>query len=334
MLDSLKNDPLSLNRGESGLNDNLVRPKQLFMEALHHEDMTDDRGIELSEELAGLFPWRIIYGLIAGVYYEPHNPNPAQQPEPQATVLQVKSDSVLPGYEVKGEALSSIEENGGCAEIESAPLAPQKPSLGKKKLGVKKLQSDVINAGYVARLSFSLLASWPGLTSAQITRVASSFCDSTTDSEAVQTIISRLVKKTYLESVAFGGDTQYYLTASAATLCSKETVYNYRNACQKSPWPIPMPERMISKGIGNIDSTAERIKDIKSRDIEEVLRSYDLLIDYLRYVEDSNSGMNKSKLLDSLFGSTPSAVLVYFNDQLINCILAPEGERLPSDGQF
>lgn len=63
-----------------------------------------------------------------------------------------------------------------------------------------------------------------------------------------------------------------------------------------------MPERMISKGIRNIDTTAERIIDIKSRDIEEVLRSYDLLIDYLCYVEDSNSGVNKSKLLDSLFG--------------------------------
>lgn len=78
LLDSLKNDPLSLNQDESGLNDDVVRPKQLFMEALHHEDMTDDRGIELSEELAGLFPRRIIYGLIAGVYYEPHNPNPAK----------------------------------------------------------------------------------------------------------------------------------------------------------------------------------------------------------------------------------------------------------------
>ena len=36
LLDSLKNDPLSLNQGESGLNDNVVWPKQLFMEALHH----------------------------------------------------------------------------------------------------------------------------------------------------------------------------------------------------------------------------------------------------------------------------------------------------------
>lgn len=258
----------------------MVRPKQLFMEALHHVDMTDDRGIELSEELAGLFPQRIVHGLIAGVYYEPHNSNPSKRSEPQAVAPLAKSDSVLPGSEAKSEALSSIEEDK-CTENESAPLAPHRPSLGKKKLGVKKLQSDVMNAGYVARLSFSLLASWPGLTSAQITRVASSFCDSTTDSESVQTIISRLVKKTYLESVAFGGDAQYYLTASAATLCSKETVYNFRNACQKSPWPIPMPERMISKGIRNIDTTAERINDIKSRDIKEVLRSYDLLIDYL-----------------------------------------------------
>lgn len=331
--DSLKNDPLSLNQGELGLTDNLIRPKQLFMEALNHEDMADDRGIELSEELAGFFPQRIVYGLIADVYYEPHTSNHSKQSEPQAAAPRAKSASVLPGSEAKSDALSSIEEEDECTENESAPLAPHRPSLGKKKLGVKKLQSDVMNAGYVARLSFSLLASWPGLTSAQITRVASSFCDSTADSEAVQTIISRLVNKTYLESVAIGGDAQYYLTASAATLCSKETVYNYRNACQKSPWPIPMPERMISKGIRNIYSAAERIKDIKSRDIEEVLRSYDLLIDYLCYVEDSNSGVNKSKLLDSLFGSTPSAVLVFFNDQLINCILAPEGERLPSEGR-
>lgn len=331
--DSLKNDPLSLNQGELGLTDNLIRPKQLFMEALNHEDMADDRGIELSEELAGFFPQRIVYGLIADVYYEPHTSNHSKQSEPQAAAPRAKSASVLPGSEAKSDALSSIEEEDECTENESAPLAPHRPSLSKKKLGVKKLQSDVMNAGYVARLSFSLLASWPGLTSAQITRVASSFCDSTADSEAVQTIISRLVNKTYLESVAIGGDAQYYLTASAATLCSKETVYNYRNACQKSPWPIPMPERMISKGIRNIYSAAERIKDIKSRDIEEVLRSYDLLIDYLCYVEDSNSGVNKSKLLDSLFGSTPSAVLVFFNDQLINCILAPEGERLPSEGR-
>lgn len=333
LLNSLKNDPLSLNQGESGLNDNVVRPKQLFMEALHHEDMTDDRGIELSEDLAGFFPSRIIYGLIAGVYYEPHNPNPAKQPEPQAAVLQVKNDSVLPGSEVKGEALSSIEENGGCAEIESAPLVPQRPSLGKKKLGIKKLQSDVLSAGYIARFTFSLLASWPGLTSVQIARVASSFYEWATVPEAVQTIIDRLVKKTYLESVAVNDDTHYFLTAPAAALCSKETVYNYKNACRKSPWLIPMPESRISKGIRNIDTTAERIKDIKSRDIEEVLRSYDLLIDYLCYVEDSNPGVNKSKLLDSLFGSTPSAVLIYFNDQLINCVLAPEGERLSLEGR-
>lgn len=332
LLDSLKNDPLSLNQGESGLNNNVVRPKQLFMEALHHEDMTDDRGIELSEELAGLFPQRIIYGLIAGVYYEPHNPNPIKQPEPQAAVYQAKSDPVLPVSEVKSEALSSIEEDGGCAEKESAPLAPQRPSLGKKKLGIKKLQSDVLNAGYVARFTFSLLASWPGLTSGQIARIASSFYEWDTVPEAVQTIIDRLVKKTYLESVAVSDNTQYFLTVPAAVLCSKETVYNYKNACRKSPWLIPMPESRISNGIRNIDTAAERIKDIKSRDIVEVLRSYDLLIDYLCYVEDSNSGVNKSKLLDSLFGSTPSAVLVYFNDQLINCVLAPEGERLSLEG--
>lgn len=332
LLDSLKNDPLSLNQGESGLNNNVVRPKQLFMEALHHEDMTDDRGIDLSEELAGLFPQRIIYGLIAGVYYEPHNPNPIKQPEPQAAVYQAKSDPVLPVSEVKSEALSSIEEDGGCAEKESAPLAPQRPSLGKKKLGIKKLQSDVLNAGYVARFTFSLLASWPGLTSGQIARIASSFYEWDTVPEAVQTIIDRLVKKTYLESVAVSDNTQYFLTVPAAVLCSKETVYNYKNACRKSPWLIPMPESRISNGIRNIDTAAERIKDIKSRDIVEVLRSYDLLIDYLCYVEDSNSGVNKSKLLDSLFGSTPSAVLVYFNDQLINCVLAPEGERLSLEG--
>lgn len=332
LLDSLKNDPLSLNQGESGLNNNVVRPKQLFMEALHHEDMTDDRGIELSEELAGLFPQRIIYGLIAGVYYEPHNPNPIKQPEPQAAVYQAKSDPVLPVSEVKSEALSSIEEDGGCAEKESAPLAPQRPSLGKKKLGIKKLQSDVLNAGYVARFTFSLLASWPGLTSGQIARIASSFYEWDTVPEAVQTIIDRLVKKTYLESVAVSDNTQYFLTVPAAVLCSKETVYNYKNACRKSPWLIPMPESRISNGIRNIGTAAERIKDIKSRDIVEVLRSYDLLIDYLCYVEDSNSGVNKSKLLDSLFGSTPSAVLVYFNDQLINCVLAPEGERLSLEG--
>ena len=332
LLDSLKNDPLSLNQGESGLNNNVVRPKQLFMEALHHEDMTDDRGIELSEELAGLLPQRIIYGLIAGVYYEPHNPNPIKQPEPQAAVYQAKSDPVLPVSEVKSEALSSIEEDGGCAEKESAPLAPQRPSLGKKKLGIKKLQSDVLNAGYVARFTFSLLASWPGLTSGQIARIASSFYEWDTVPEAVQTIIDRLVKKTYLESVAVSDNTQYFLTVPAAVLCSKETVYNYKNACRKSPWLIPMPESRISNGIRNIDTAAERIKDIKSRDIVEVLRSYDLLIDYLCYVEDSNSGVNKSKLLDSLFGSTPSAVLVYFNDQLINCVLAPEGERLSLEG--
>lgn len=332
LLDSLKNDPLSFNQGESGLNNNVVRPKQLFMEALHHEDMTDDRGIDLSEELAGLFPQRIIYGLIAGVYYEPHNPNPIKQPEPQAAVYQAKSDPVLPVSEVKSEALSSIEEDGGCAEKESAPLAPQRPSLGKKKLGIKKLQSDVLNAGYVARFTFSLLASWPGLTSGQIARIASSFYEWDTVPEAVQTIIDRLVKKTYLESVAVSDNTQYFLTVPAAVLCSKETVYNYKNACRKSPWLIPMPESRISNGIRNIDTAAERIKDIKSRDIVEVLRSYDLLIDYLCYVEDSNSGVNKSKLLDSLFGSTPSAVLVYFNDQLINCVLAPEGERLSLEG--
>lgn len=288
LLDSLKNDPLSLNQGESGLNNNVVRPKQLFMEALHHEDMTDDRGIELSEELAGLLPQRIIYGLIAGVYYEPHNPNPIKQPEPQAAVYQAKSDPVLPVSEVKSEALSSIEEDGGCAEKESAPLAPQRPSLGKKKLGIKKLQSDVLNAGYVARFTFSLLASWPGLTSGQIARIASSFYEWDTVPEAVQTIIDRLVKKTYLESVAVSDNTQYFLTVPAAVLCSKETVYNYKNACRKSPWLIPMPESRISNGIRNIDTAAERIKDIKSRDIVEVLRSYDLLIDYLCYVEDSN----------------------------------------------
>lgn len=332
LLDSLKNDPLSLDQGELGLTDNIIRPKQLFMEALNHEDMADDRGIELSEELAGLFPQRIVYGLIAGVYYEPHTSNPSKQSEPQAAVLQANSDTVLPVSELKSEAFSSIEEEGECAEIESGPLAPPRSSLGRKKLGVKKLQSDVLNAGYVARFSFSLLASWPGLTSVQIARVASAFYEWDTVPEAVQTIIDRLVKKTYLESVAVNNDTQYFLTASAAALCSKETVYNYKNACQKSPWLIPLPERQISKGIGNIDSSAERIKDIKSRHIEEVLRSYDLLIDYLCYVEDSNSGVNKSKLLDSLFGSTPSAVLVYFNDQLINCVLAPEGERLSLEG--
>lgn len=332
LLDSLKNNPLSLDQGELGLTDNIIRPKQLFMEALNHEDMADDRGIELSEELAGLFPQRIIYGLIAGVYYEPYNPNPIKQPEPQAAVYQAKSDPVLPVSEVKIEALSSIEEDGGCAEKESAPLAPQRPSLGKKKLGIKKLQSDVLNAGYVARFTFSLLASWPGLTSGQIARIASSFYEWDTVPEAVQTIIDRLVKKTYLESVAVNDNTQYFLTVPAAVLCSKETVYNYKNACRKSPWLIPMPESRISNGIRNIDTAAERIKNIKSRDIVEVLRSYDLLIDYLCYVEDSNSGVNKSKLLDSLFGSTPSSVLVYFNDQLINCVLAPEGERLSLEG--
>ena len=55
LLDSLKDNPLSLDQGELGLTNNIIRPKQLFMEALHHEDMADDRGIELSEELAGVF---------------------------------------------------------------------------------------------------------------------------------------------------------------------------------------------------------------------------------------------------------------------------------------
>lgn len=332
LLDSLKDNPLSLDQGELGLTNNIIRPKQLFMEALHHEDMADDRGIELSEELAGVFPQRIVYGLIAGVYYEPHSSNPSKQSEPQTTVSQVKSDVVTHVSDLRNEVLASNEEDGGFTETEATPLAPSRPSLGKKKLGIKKLQSDVLNAGYIARFAFSLLASWPGLTFEQIARTASSFYEWDTVPETAHTAINRLVKKTYLESIVVNDNAHYFLTSAAAALCSKETVYNYKNACRKSPWGIPMPESRISKGISNIDTTAERIKDIKSRDIEEVMRSYDLLIDYLRYIEDSNAGVNKSKLLDSLFGSTPSAVLVYYDDQFFNCLLAPEGERLLLEG--
>lgn len=333
LLNSLKTDPLSLDKNEISLTGNAVKPKRLFMEALHHEDMADDRGIELSEELAGLFPQRVVYGLIAGVYFEPQKSNPAKQPELQAVAPQEKYDMASSDSEIQSEALPSIEEDGGCSENESAPITPPRPSLGKKKLGVKKLQSDVLNVSYIARFAFSLLASWPGLTLAQIARTASSFYEWDTVPETVQTIIDRLVKKTYLESVAVDDDNRYFLTPAAAALCSKETVYNYRIACQKSPWLIPIPERKISKGILNIDSTADRIKNIKSKDLIEVSRSYDLLIDYLSYVEDSNAGVNKTKLLDSLFGSTPSTVLVYYNDELLDCVLAPEGERLSLEGR-
>ena len=338
LLATLQDDPASVDPDEIAFDGEVVKPKHLFLEAVSHEDMMDDRGIELSEKLEPLFSRRVVNGLIAGAYYEPRETTSSNVAASDVLVPTAKSAPVSI-TRTNSDSESSSEPSNAEEQRGTTTLPPSPRPIFTKKLGVKKLQSDVVGEGSATCFTFALLASWPGLSLSQVSGSTISHfnkgykVDKSDISATAQRIVERLLKKGYLESAVRGGVERYYLSRAAVALCAKETVYNNRDKRGNSPWLIPIPEKLIAKGVKGVLSTADRIKDFNSRDIAEISRAYDFLTSYLVYLGDAGLGAYRTKIVDHLFYSTPSTALVRFDDQYFDCVLAPDGLRISAEGK-
>ncbi len=337
------------NASSFGPDDAVFKPGLLFMDALAHDDLTDDRGIELTDELYQLFQPRVVGGLLSHVYYEPSQaekpvtiapdqesqapvtPKPDQTSEPEATAQDVKPETIIapkPGDEMPASSTRPVAPPP--ATRVSYPLTP---ALEKKHLGLKALKRDVVKP-FMARLVFSLLASWPGLSISQLQTFISCLDVPVCNIDKIALTLDSLTKAGYLESsdMPDGGEPRYCLAPEAVDLCKKESVYNLKDAGHNLVWPFPLPDRSNkrSAGIASIDS---RYQTYALTSPQELTGLYDLLISYGKYRQAHGHSRGE---LTSWVANLPESVSVRQDGGgSVTCQLVPDAmASIPPNGNI
>lgn len=319
-----------------------VRPKRLFMDALAHEDLSDDEGMSLVDSLDEFYPSRVSQGLMMNQYHLPAEKNvepeatEAESVEPKtAAEERTKSRAVEAPAQAAQHVVAEAPEPQGvepAPEMPSRTTAPAASPLLKKKLGTKTLRHDVLETPSSApRSALSLVALWPGLTPQQATsaiNVLSGFGGIRDNESAITKALETLARRGYLEKSATGE--RYRLTPAAIELLQRESVAGMRNSKGVAAWPARLPDDPTSPSAR--PTLRERIARCSELSSEQISNSYDLTISYLRAMRDGCT-TNQAKAMDShALDEAPLRMTVAWDGVEVLCVLAPGGATSATSG--
>ncbi|WP_322354225.1 AAA family ATPase [Paratractidigestivibacter sp.] len=292
----------------------VTRSRKAFFEAMEYEDLSDEKGLELIDEISTYYPKRVEQGLMFQKYYLP-----TEASGPKTT------------------AVAAQPSNGQTEEPEASaiPVTPKTPDTNavpspifgsRKKLGVKAFLGDVFNGDTLYARVISLIALWPGLTHEQV--IPATYLGTTDDPDdaAVSSVIKKLEKRGYVERVgSTDGIARLTLSAETRKLFAKPTVYAAKSrGGQHLHWPLPLPSE------GKRPSIEDRHTAFVTTPPEVVTRKYDLLIELLGKCEKHEVGRAEAGFNRAIKCSIDS-MFTKVGRKRINCELYVVGqEELPS----
>lgn len=300
-----------------------VKPKRLFLDALDHEDLSDDEGVCLLDSLEQLYPPRVSQGLMMRKYYVLEEPRAGAEvrkpvttaPEP-APINPLRDRPSTPDRTSKKVVKTPAE----------ATVTAANPLL-RKKLGIKALKRDVLEgASRVPSATLSLTAIWPGLSPRQAIDAFNLLgirMNGSDDKEIVTNAFEALTRKGYLEKGGESGSEHYHLTAASVELLQKESVVSLHDHRGRSPWPVKLPGD--PEGAPSRPSLRERLARWSEITPEKASAGYDLALSYLRHERGSRTSGQATKNARLALDQAPLQITVTWDGADVLCALAPNG---------
>ena len=292
-----------------------LRPKHLFFDALSHEDLSDDDGVTLIDSIGEFYPPRVGQGLMMHQYHLPKEQDasaPADEPAAEEP------------SETASATTSATETN-----ISSAGHTPPANPLLKKRIGVKTLRRDVLEAASgAARFMLPLIAMWPGLTPHQAASALGLLelrMPSRDDEGIVTSTLEALTRKGYLEKNEDPGGNAYRPTSACVELLQKESVYALRDPRGRPVWPIQLPGDPATPDETSLRSIRERLERCAKTPQVTLSAAYDLLLSALRHERDNRKARSVAKITADALGRAPYEMTVEWNGDETLCALAPGG---------
>lgn len=313
-----------------------VRPKRLFMDALAHDDLSDDEGMALLDGIGEFYPQRVGQGLMMHKYHLPEAQG--AQDEAAEPVAEGKKDEPAAAQPAAAAptAAAAPAAAAPAAEEPSAPAAsmPAASPLHKKKIGVKALKRDVLEiSSYVPRALLSLAAVWPHVTprhAAELVSMLGKRMQDCRDEGTAARALDSLARKGYLEEVEGQGETAYRLTPAAVELLQKESIVSLRDSMGRPDWPFKLPGDVDVAG--SRPTLRERLERCSLASPEAVSAGHDLAIAYLRLaLQDARTVHEADRLKRYALDQAPLEMTVTWDGAEVLCALAPGGSVAASD---
>lgn len=288
----------------------ITRPREAFFEAMEHEDLGDDKGLALIDEIGLYYPRRVEQGLTLGKYYLPAVISTSIGKDGGETVMIPSSDD------------GSLTEAFPVAMRPGASAAKPSYSPLKKRLGVKVLKRDVLGGGVATSLTFALLSLWPGLSRDQLPLAAAVAALPTENftPEQVLDAADKLYRDGYLEHMEpLEGVDRYALSKECRRLCKKESVYDAKTGSGVGCWPLKMPCEARRPSIDERFAAAESISG------HEASRRYDLLLTSLEHAYKQAARYDRERLKYAMGFCIDRASTLVGNDK-IKCELYVAGQ--------